>query len=141
MAFTPVHGRFGDVSVNTKLLGAFCESIDLNETQDVVTLETMGGSAGAQYKTKLSGQSTATLSLSGYYDATATTGPMAVLTPLKGNDAIACICYPAGNTAGNYIATFNAILKDFKPGSKVAGAVAWSAEFEVTGAVVWTVHT
>lgn len=137
MALAPVHGRFGDVSVATKLLGGFCESIALNEAQDVVTLAVMGQTA----KTKLSGLYTATVDLTGFYDATATTGPMAVLTPLMSNDAIAMILYPAGNTTGNYIGTFNAILKDFKTDTKIGGAVAWSASFEVTGAVVWTVHT
>lgn len=135
MAF--VHGRKADVSINSELLGAFCDKIDLSDDTETVVIKTLNSSS----TTVLSGHSSGTLSLSGYYDPTAVTGPIATLDGLNQNDSVPCVYYPGGNVSGQSVATFNAVLKSLKVGSPVAGPSTFAADFEITGAIVWTVHT
>jgi hypothetical protein len=129
-------GRLAEVSVATKLLGAFCNATDLDISVDTPDTTTQGGTS---WKTAISGLAGATLTLSGYYDPTVTTGPASVITlqiPInQGGTSTAIIYYPAGNNAGQGTShTFSALIQSYKESPAVGGTVAFSATLLATGA-------
>src|SRR4029077_6039491 len=89
-------------------------------------------------KTYLAGLAGATLTLSGSWDPTVTTGPASVLfAQIALNQAgtvTVVIFYPAGNNAGQGTShTFNALLSNYRESSKVSDAVQFSCSLLVTG--------
>src|SRR6266702_5686006 len=74
MAFK--HGRLAEITVATKALSTFCDTADINIKVDTADTSTFT----AAWKTAISGLAGATLTLSGGYDPTVTTGPASVLT-------------------------------------------------------------
>lgn len=80
----------------------------------------------------------ATLTLAGDYDPTVTTGPASVLTSQialnQAGTVTAVILYPAGNNTGQGTShTFNALLTDYREGSKTTDKVVFAATLLVTG--------
>ncbi len=134
MAFK--HGRLAELTVNSKALSTFLDSADLSfkvDTADVTTFLPAGTTQ--PYKSYIAGLIGATLVISGDYDPTVTTGPAAVLTALLGAAPFPVLFYPAGNNAGQGTShSFNAILTDYKEGSKTSAAVRIDATIVVTGA-------
>jgi hypothetical protein len=129
MAFR--HGRFAEITVNTKDLSTFCNSADLSIDVDTADTTTFT----ATWKTALTGVAGGKIDLKGEYDPTATTGPAAVLTALIGADPFEVTVYPGGNSAGQLSRTFDAILTSYQESSPVGGTVTFSAGLMVTGAV------
>lgn len=120
-----------------QVLSAYVDSVELNNTVDVGETTT----AGAEAKTYVSGQSDATLTISGKYDRTATTGPHAVLTGLIGLDTTSTFEYgPDGLTVGYVKKSGECFLTSYVVSSPVGDVVTFTADFQVTGAVtegVW----
>lgn len=133
MAFK--HGRLAEVTVATKALSTFCDTADIAfkvDTADTTTFQPLATTA--PYKTYLPGLIGATLTLSGGYDPTVTTGPASVLTGQLGLAPFAVVFYPAGNNAAQGTShTFNAILTDYRETSKTTDNVLFSATLLVTG--------
>lgn len=129
MAFR--HGRLAEITVNTKALSLFCDSADLNMDVDMADVTTFTKS----WKVAIAGLIGASLDLSGDYDPIATTGPQAVLFPLLGAAPFAVVVEPGGNVVGQVRRSFNALLQNYKEGSKVNDKVTFSATLLVTDTI------
>lgn len=130
MAF--VSGSKGQVIVNGVDLSAYCNSIDFPVTVDNADTTTMG----LTWRTNLSGLKSAELSLEGFYDPTATTGPAAVLRGvISGGTPVALIYRPGGSVAGQYSHTMNGNITGYGESNSLDDAIAFSAGFVTTGTV------
>ncbi len=132
MAFK--HGRLAEVTVATKALSTFCDTADIDIKVDTADTTTFT----AAWRTAIAGLAGATLTLSGSWDPTVTTGPQSVLLAQialnQAGTVTAVILYPAGNNAGQGTShTFNALLSNYKESSKVSDKVSFSASLLVTG--------
>lgn len=125
------HGKDSTFSIDAVELTTYLDSISMPESVDVAETSTMGQEA----KTYIEGMSGGTISISGRWDETATTGPDAVLAGLKGAGANAFEYGPAGDTAGAVIYTGQAILTGYSRTSPIGDVVAFTADFQITGAV------
>jgi hypothetical protein len=129
MAFR--QGRFAEVTVNAVALSTFCDNMQFNRTADTVDVTTFT----ATDKSFLAGLKGGTLTLSGDFDGTVTTGPASVLEGLLGAAPFAVLAYPGGNTTGQRSHSFNALITAYSETSAVADKVSFSATLLVTGAV------
>lgn len=135
MAF--VHGKgfafkVDDSAGVLQTLTAYLDSVEWNESVDTAETTT----AGAEAKTYLSGQSDTTVSISGKFDSTASTGPDAVLRGLRGLETTSTIEYgPEGGTTGKVKKSAEAFLTSYVCSSPVGDVVTFTADFQVTGAV------
>lgn len=133
------HGKFAEVTVNSVALSTFCDSVDLNiaiDTSDTTTFT-------ATWKTAVVGVPGATLTLSGDYDPTASTGPAVTFEALVGADPFAVVLYPGGpaTSPAQRKRTFNAILTSYGEQSSVSDKVTFSANLLVTGAITFAAAT
>lgn len=133
MAFR--HGRLAEITINTKDLSTFCDTLDLSI--DVDTADTTA--FGSSWKSSVVGVAGSKLDLSGSFDPTATTGPAAVLVGcITGAAAVAVVHKPGGTASGQRTNSFNAIVTSYSESSPVGGRVSFSASMLVTGAVTPT---
>lgn len=113
-------------------LTAYVDSVDLNQSVDTAESTT----AGAEAKTYLSGQSDATLSISGKYDSTASSGPDVTLNGLIGLETTSTFEYgPEGGTTGKIKYTGECFLTGYTISAPVGDVVSFTADFQVTGAI------
>ncbi len=137
MAFKP--GRLAEVTVATKALSLFCNTSTLSikvKTFDVTMFTN-------SWDAFVSGTAGGSLTLSGAYDPTVTSGPASVLiaqiTLNQAGTVTAVLFYPAGNNAGaGTLHTFNALLTDYQEDPKVGSEVPFSVTLQMTGADVIT---
>lgn len=130
MAF--VHGKESVFSIDSVELTAYLTDITFNNTVDMAETSTMGNEA----KTYISGMSDGTFSISGRYDSTASTGPNAVLNGLVAGKTVVAFEYgPEGDTNGDVKYTGNCFLTAYNVSSPVGDVVAFTADFQVTGAI------
>lgn len=135
MAF--VHGKGAALKIDNaagtlQTLTAYLTDAGFNNTIDVAESTTMG----AEAKTYLSAQSDATLSISGFYDSTASTGPDVVLNGLVGLETTSSFEYgPEGGTTGKTKYSGECFMTSYVLSAPVGGVVTFSADFQVTGAV------
>lgn len=130
MAF--VHGSRGQVLINGTDISAYCNSIDFPVTVDNADTTTMG----LTWHTNLSGLRGAELSLEGFYDPTASTGPAAVLRAVIAGTVPATLTYrPAGSVAGQYTHSGLGNITGYGESNSTDGAVAFSAGFVSTGTI------
>ena len=127
MAFA--HGKNAALTVNAGALKAFLENIDFSTNLDIADTTVFG----ATWKTGLAGIPSGSLSFSGYYDSTASTGPGAILFPLvAAGTAVTILFYPSGTAAGNlYTMTTGGIVTSYNESSPVGGAVTFSGTIEI----------
>jgi hypothetical protein len=139
MAFT--HGKGAVFKIDNaggtlQILTTYIDSIEFDNSVDTAESTTMG----AEAKTYLSGQSDATLSITGKFDGTATTGPHVILSGLVGLETTSSFeIGPEGTTAGKQKILGECFLTDYKASMPVGDVVSFSADFQVTGAVTYTV--
>lgn len=130
MAFA--HGSRGQILVNGNDLSAYCNSIDFPVTVDNADTSTLG----AGWHTNLSGMRSAELSLEGFYDPTASSGPAAVLRAVIAGTVPATLIYrPAGSVAGQYSHTMLGNITGYGEANSTDGAIAFSSGFTSTGTV------
>lgn len=136
MAFR--HGSKAQITINSVDLSAFSDNLSLDLTPE--TADTTG--FGSTWRTHLPGLIGASLSVSGSYDPTATTGPAAAITDCLAAQAsagyVAVVDKPGGTASGQRTSTFNAILSNYNETSTVDDKTTWSAELTITGAVTFT---
>lgn len=133
MAFK--HGKAAQVYIGTNELSAFLDQAD--KSTDVDTSETT--TFGQNWKTYLSGLIGATLSISGSYDGTASTGPAALMeTAIANGTAWTWKFFPGGSASGQRSHSFSAFVTNYSESSPVADKVTWSAEVLATGTVTST---
>ncbi len=123
------HGHLGEITVNSKALSLYLDSMDTNlkvDTADVTVLTNT-------YHAFIAGLIGGSVTFSGSYDPTVTNGAPSVLTLSLGT-VIPIVVYPAGNNAGQGTShTFNAIMTDYKETSKTTEKVSISGTFLMTG--------
>lgn len=133
MAFQ--HGKSGYWSINDgseRDLSTFLTEVSFPRELDLAETTTFGST----FKTNLAGVTDATMSISGFWDPTATTGPDAVLAGVFAALTARVIIYgPYGNTGGQVKYTFSAICTSYEVSGSVDGAVEFSAEFQLSTAV------
>jgi len=140
MAFT--HGKGAVFKIDNsggtlQTLTAYVDSIDLNQTVDTAETTTMG----SEVKTYLSGQSDGTVSISGKWDSTASTGPDAVLAGLIGLEATSTFeIGPEGSTTGKVKYTGECFLTSYVVSAPVGDVVTFTADFQITGAITKTTY-
>ena len=129
------HGRHAQLTVNGVDLSAYCDSIELSispETADVTAF-------GATWRNHIPGLIGATLSASGSYDPTATSGPadaiFAAITAQLSAGYVAVVDKPGGTASGQRTNSFNAIVSGYTESSSVDDKVTFGFELTVTGAV------
>ena len=135
MAFT--HGKniafkIDNAAGTLQTLTSFVDSVDFNNTVDMAESTT----AGAEAKTWLSGQSDATLSISGKYDSTASTGPDVILNGLVGLETTSSFEYgPEGGTSTKVKYSGECFLTSYVISAPVGDVVSFTADFQITGAI------
>lgn len=138
MAF--VHGKGGVFKIDNaagtlQTLTAYCDQWSIDNNVDVAETTTMG----SEVKTYLSGQSDATISVSGLYDSTASTGPDVVLQGLIGLEATSTFeLGPEGSTSGKTKYTGECFLTGYQISAAGGDAVKFTADFQVSGAITRT---
>lgn len=136
MAFR--HGSKASITINSVDLSAYSDNLSLDITPE--TADTTG--FGSTWRTHLPGLIGATLSVSGSYDPTASTGPAAAIndaiTAQNSAGYVAVVDKPGGTATGQRTNSFNAIISGYNETSAVDEKVTWSAELTVTGAVTMT---
>lgn len=91
---------------------------------------------GQTARTRLGSHTSWTLSVSGRWDSTATTGPDVILSGILGNSAGTAVEIGLeGGTTGKVKYSGTAILTSYHPSSPLEDVVGWSATFEGTGAL------
>lgn len=136
MAFR--HGKNAALTLNTKDLSTFIESMDLSTDLDFSDTTTFG----ATWKTGVAGVPGGSLSISGFYDPTATTGPGAVLwAALIGATPVTALIYPGGTASGQalWTVTTGALVTSYSESSSVGGAVTFQANIDLVVLPVRTV--
>lgn len=127
-----VHGKDSVFTIDSDNLTAYLTAVDFPQSVDVAETSTMGSEA----KSYLSGMSDATISIAGRYDSTASTGPDAVLNGLVGGDTATTFEYgPEGSANGKVKYSGSCFLTGYSVSSPVEDIVAFTAEFQVTGAI------
>ncbi len=113
-------------------IGVYCDSIEIDRSTGMADSTTIG----LEDKTFLSGLSEATISLSGKYDDTATSGVDVVLSGNVGNDVSVGFEFgPAGNATGKLKLTGECYVSKYQVSAPLEGVVKFSASLQVTGAV------
>jgi hypothetical protein len=113
-------------------ISAYLDELDLAQTGDTAETSTFGVSA----KTYIAGLRDATLSLSGNYDPTATTGVVAVLEAnMSGGTPQTMVYKPGGTATGQNSFTFSGLVTGYNVPASVQDKVTISGEVQVTGAV------
>ena len=115
-----------DLSAYVTSIGGLPGTRNLNEATAI-------GDSGATFHP---GLENVTISLSGHFDDTATTGPDALLGPLRTHTAAVAFSYgPKGNTSGfvKYSGTF--WMTEYTVDASVGSLVLWTASLQVEGVV------
>ena len=137
-----VHGKalgfkIDNAAGSLQVLTSFVDSVKLNNGVGMGETTT----AGAEAKTYVSGQSDGSLSISGKWDGTATTGPDAILSGLVGLETSSTFEYgPEGTTAGKVKKSGECFLTSYVVDESASGVCLFTADFQVTGAIatgVW----
>lgn len=135
MAF--VHGKGGVFKIDNaagtlQTLTAYVDQWSISNSVDTAESTTMG----SEVKTYLSGQSDATLTVSGLYDSTASTGPDVVLQGIIGLETTSTFeLGPEGSTAGKVRYTGECFLTGYEITAAAQDVVKFTADFQVSGVV------
>jgi len=130
MAF--VHGKNSYVSVDAVDLSGFCDSVSMTWGPEMADTSTLGNDG----KTYIPGQRDATLSLSGRFDSTASTGPDAVLgAEVQAEASVAFEFGPEGSGSGAIKFSGSCFVSSYAVSAPVGDVVAFTAELQVTGDV------
>ena len=129
------HGKNAQVYVGTNEISSYLDTAD--KSTDVDTAETT--TFGKNWKTYLAGLIGNTLSLSGSYDGTATTGPAAIFETCIANGTAWPIKYfPGGSATGQRQHSFNALITNYSESAPVGDKVTFSASLLADGTVTST---
>ncbi len=127
-------GRIAAITFNSQSLGVFIDTLETNIKVDTYDTTTFSAAASVAWKTAIAGLVGETVTFSGGYDPTVTTGPASAITLSLGT-IVPVIIFPAGNNAGQGTShTFNAIVTDYKESSKTSDKVNFDCSLLVTAA-------
>jgi hypothetical protein len=124
------HGKDTVVKVNSVDLSQYTNESELPRGTDTHDTTHYGDDAH-EFD---AGLNTATFTMGGTYDSTASTGPRAALLIVYAlNAAVPVIRQPEGTGSGKPQDSFNAILTNYTESNPVADMIKWKADFQVTG--------
>lgn len=127
---TNVHGKNTVVTLNGVDYSEFSNSTDFKDATDTHENTTYGKSR----KTYHSGLGDGTISVGGFYDTTAVSGPRALFKPLKAaGNPVEFVYRPEGTGAGKAQSVVDVIIASFDESSPVGDMVTWTAELQMTG--------
>lgn len=135
MAF--VHGKGGVFKIDNaagtlQTLTAYIDQWSISQTVDTAETTTMG----SEVKTYLSGQSDGTVSVSGLYDSTASTGPDVTLAGLIGLETTSTFeLGPEGGTTGKIKYSGECFLTGYEITVASQDVSKFTADFQCTGAI------
>lgn len=137
MAF--IHGKSSKFSIDNAAgsltdISAFCEEVSLSRDIETAEVTAFGNSA----KAYITGLSDATISLSGKFDGTASTGIDAILSGILGQSATVTWEYQPNNASvgvNNPKFSGEGIVTSYEVSGSVGDAVTWSAEVQATGTI------
>lgn len=137
MAF--IHGKSSKFSIDNAAgtltdISAFCEEVSLSRDIETAEVTAFGNSS----KAYITGLSDATISLSGKFDGTASTGIDAILSGILGQSATVTWEYQPNNAsvgASNPKFSGEGIVTSYEVSGSVGDAVTWSAEVQATGTI------
>ena len=136
MAFR--HGKNGALTLATKDLSTFIESMDWSVDVDAADTTTMGST----WKSAIAGIPSGKLDVSGFYDPTATTGPAAVFwAALSGLVPVTGLFYPGGTASGQelWTITTGCLVTSYAESSSVGGVVSFKGSIQIVALPVRTV--
>jgi len=127
---TSVHGKVTVVTLNGVDYSAYSNSTDFKDATDTHETTTYGRTR----KVYNGGLGDGTVSVGGFYDTTAVSGPRALFKPLKAaGNAVPFVYRPEGTGSGKAQSTVSVIISSFEESSPVGDMVTWSAELQMTG--------
>ena len=130
MAF--VHGKDSVFSFDSVNLSAFIDSVSIDRSAEMAETTTLG----AEAKTYISGLTDATISVTGKYDSTTSTGPDVNFEAWLGEEAASAFEFgPEGSASTKIRYHGNAFCTAYNISAPVGDVVAFTAEFQVTGAI------
>jgi hypothetical protein len=125
-----IHGKVTFVSLDGDDLSQYSDSSELKFEADEHDVTTYGNDAHVFLGGLLHGSVT----ISGKYDTTASTGPRAVIQPLRGT-VVELIHRPEGTGASLPQDTVDVLVKSYVQTHPVADYVMWSVELTMSGDV------
>lgn len=124
-----IHGKSTVFKIGSDDLSTFCNSVEFKMSGDSHDTTTFG-QTGHVYK---GGLTDGTIAVKGIYDDGATT-PKTILVPLLASSTT--FTYrPEGTGSGKPESTGACVVTSYEESSEVAGMIAFSAEFQISGAV------
>jgi predicted secreted protein len=131
MAF--VAGKNVTFSLNGTAIGTFLSNVSLTRNGDTLDVTTFGDSD----REFIQGLRSATITISGYFDPTASTGPDAVLaTSFADADGVAFSLVFGTGTTVTYAGS--CLVASYETTAAVDGLIAFSASLTATGAITRT---
>lgn len=131
MAF--VHGKNTEVDLDGNDLSAYCNNTEWSREADTHDTTTYGKDS----KTYEGGLKDGTVTISGTYDNTASTGPKAVIEPLLGTK-VPFVMRPEGTGTGRPERTVDVVVSSYEETLPVADMITWSAELQLSDDVTDT---
>jgi len=126
------HGKVTTFTIDSDDLSAYVTDCSLDLQQAVA--DATAKASTAQVHTV--GHYGGTMSVSGRYDDTASTGPDVTMRALvTGGASVACIIGWGGGGSGTDTTSFNVTVTGFTRSSPLAGTIDWSATGTINGAV------
>jgi hypothetical protein len=123
-------GRNAAVTFGGTALTAYVDSMEVSFENDTAETTTFGN-VGKTYIQTLTGL---TLSISGHWDPTTSTGPDALLSAIMAaGTAVPVVAYPGGTASGQVSYSFSGIVTSYSPSSEVGDDVKFSAEVLASG--------
>lgn len=123
-------GRNAAITFGGTALTSYIDSMEMSFETDTAETTTFGN-VGKTYITTLTGLS---VSLSGHWDPTTSTGPDALVSAIQNaGTAVSVVAYPGGTASGQVSYTFSGIITSYSPASEVGDDVKWSAEVLASG--------
>jgi hypothetical protein len=125
-----VHGKVTFISLDGDDLSQYCDNSELKFEADEHDVTTYGNDGHIF----LGGLTSGTVTVSGKYDSTASTGPRAVLLPLRGT-VVVLIHRPEGTGASLPQDEVDVLVKSYVQTHPVADYIMWSVELTMSGDV------
>ena len=125
-----VHSKLTVWKIGANDISGYCNSSNLDRKADSHDTTVYGMNSHR----KDGGLGDGTVSLGGFYDSTAVSGPRAVLEPALGT-VVEITHQPEGAGAGKPQDVFDALLTSYKEDKPIADYVTWTADFEISGDV------
>lgn len=128
MAF--VAGRQAALTAGGTALTSYIDSMTVSRSWDLTETTTFGNVG----KTRIATLQDFSLSVSGHWDPTASTGPDALMSAIyNAGTAITWVAYPGGTASGQVSYTFTGLLESYEVPSEVGDDVKWSATIQASG--------